>query len=338
MDEKNILEIKGLKKFFPNRKGFFNRISSVNKAVNDISLHIKQGETVGLVGESGSGKTTVGRCIVKLFPATAGSIEYNINGETLDISQIAEHKIKDFRKNFQMLFQDVYSSLDPKMKILDIVTEPLAIHNIGTKKERLETASELMKRVGLSPNDLQKYPHQFSGGQRQRIGITRALCIEPKFIVCDEPVSALDVSVQAQILNLLLDLREDFNLSYLFIAHDLGVVKYFSDRIIVMYLGKIVEVAPAEDIYSVPKHPYTEALLAAISKYKVGSKRKILLQGNIPDPSNPPKGCVLQPRCMYARDICKHEVPELLPVPNKENSFVACHRSSDLELESYSPH
>ena len=336
MDENNILEVEGLKKFFPNRKGFFNRITSFNKAVNDISLHIKKGETVGLVGESGSGKTTVGRCVVKLFPPTEGSIKYNFNGKSLDISQTPEHQLKDFRKNFQMLFQDVYSSLDPKMKILDIVTEPLAIHNIGTEKERFETVCELMTRVGLTPDDLQKYPHQFSGGQRQRIGITRALSIQPKFIVCDEPVSALDVSVQAQILNLLLDLRKDFNLSYLFIAHDLGVVKYFSDRIIVMYLGKIVEVAPAEDIYTRPKHPYTEALLAAISKYKVGSERKILLQGSIPDPSKPPTGCVLQPRCQYAIDACKQTAPDLLPVPNKDESFVACHRSSELDLKSYS--
>ena len=336
MDENNILEVKGLKKFFPNRKGFFNRISSFNKAVNDVSLHIKKGETVGLVGESGSGKTTVGRCIVKLFAPTAGSIQYNFNGKILDISQTPEHQIKDFRKNFQMLFQDVYSSLDPKMKVLEIVTEPLAIHSIGTQKERFNKACELITKVGLSPDDLQKYPHQFSGGQRQRIGITRALSSQPKFIVCDEPVSALDVSVQAQILNLLLDLRKDFNLSYLFIAHDLGVVKYFSDRIIVMYLGKIVEVALAENIYSSPKHPYTEALLAAISKYQVGSERKILLQGSIPDPSKPPTGCVLQPRCKYALDVCKQKVPALLPVPNKNDSFVACHRSSELNLESYS--
>ena len=336
MDENNILEVEGLKKFFPNRKGFFNRISSFNKAVNDVSLHIKKGETVGLVGESGSGKTTVGRCIVKLFAPTAGSIQYNFNGKILDISQTPEHQIKDFRKNFQMLFQDVYSSLDPKMKVLEIVTEPLAIHSIGTQKERFNKACELITKVGLSPDDLQKYPHQFSGGQRQRIGITRALCSQPKFIVCDEPVSALDVSVQAQILNLLLDLRKDFNLSYLFIAHDLGVVKYFSDRIIVMYLGKIVEVALAKDIYTSPKHPYTEALLAAISKYKVGSERKILLQGSIPDPSKPPTGCVLQPRCKYALDVCRQKVPALLPVPNKNDSFVACHRSSELNLESYS--
>ena len=336
MDENNILEVEGLKKFFPNRKGFFNRISSFNKAVNDVTLHIKKGETVGLVGESGSGKTTVGRCIVKLFSPTAGKIKYNFNGKILDISQTPEHQIKDFRKNFQMLFQDVYSSLDPKMKVLEIVTEPLAIHNIGTQKERFNKACELITKVGLSPDDLQKYPHQFSGGQRQRIGITRALSSQPKFIVCDEPVSALDVSVQAQILNLLLDLRKDFNLSYLFIAHDLGVVKYFSDRIIVMYLGKIVEVALAEDIYSSPKHPYTEALLAAISKYQVGSERKILLQGSIPDPSKPPTGCVLQPRCKYALDVCKQKVPALLPVPNKNDSFVACHRSSELNLESYS--
>ena len=235
-----------------------------------------------------------------------------------------------------MLFQDVYSSLDSKMKVADIVTEPMAIHNVGSKKERIDRAKELMEKVGLSADDIRKYPHQFSGGQRQRIGITRALSISPDFIICDEPVSALDVSVQAQILNLLLDLQDEFQLSYLFIAHDLGVVKYISDRIIVMYLGKIVEIASSEDIYENPRHPYTEALLAAISKFKAGSSRDILLKGNIPDPSNPPSGCVLQPRCAYVKDICKEVTPKLEPIIEKPNAFVACHLHKELNLNCYS--
>jgi len=331
----NILVVKGLKKYFPNRKGFFNTIVSYNKAVNGVDFAIRKGECVGLVGESGSGKTTVGRCVVNLYEPTEGSIEFNVAGDMVDVVKVPKKEMKNIRQHFQMLFQDVYSSLDSRMKIADIVTEPMAIHNIGSQRERIDHAKELMERVGLSANDIRKYPHQFSGGQRQRIGITRALSISPDFIVCDEPVSALDVSVQAQILNLLLDLRDEFQLSYLFIAHDLGVVKYISDRIIVMYLGKIVEIAPVQAIYENPRHPYTEALLAAISKYKAGSTRDILLAGSIPDPSQPPTGCVLQPRCAYAKDICKEVVPDLEPIPEQAEAFVACHRYRELNLKSY---
>ncbi len=328
--------VKGLKKYFPNRKGFFNKIVNYNKAVNGVDFFIKKGESVGLVGESGSGKTTVGRCIVKLYEPTEGSIEFNIDGKMIDVVKVQKKEMKSIRKHFQMLFQDVYSSLDSKMKVADIVTEPMAIHNVGSKKERIDRAKELMEKVGLSADDIRKYPHQFSGGQRQRIGITRALSISPDFIICDEPVSALDVSVQAQILNLLLDLQDEFQLSYLFIAHDLGVVKYISDRIIVMYLGKIVEIASSQDIYENPRHPYTEALLAAISKFKAGSSRDILLKGNIPDPSNPPSGCVLQPRCAYVKDICKEVIPKLEPITEKPNAFVACHLHKELNLNCYS--
>ena len=328
--------VKGLKKYFPNRKGFFNKIVNYNKAVNGVDFFIKKGESVGLVGESGSGKTTVGRCIVKLYEPTEGSVEFNIDGKMIDVVKVQKKEMKSIRKHFQMLFQDVYSSLDSKMKVADIVTEPMAIHNVGSKKERIDRAKELMEKVGLSADDIRKYPHQFSGGQRQRIGITRALSINPDFIICDEPVSALDVSVQAQILNLLLDLQDEFQLSYLFIAHDLGVVKYISDRIIVMYLGKIVEIASSQDIYENPRHPYTEALLAAISKYKAGSTRDILLKGSIPDPSNPPAGCVLQPRCTYAKDICKEVIPKLEPITEKPNAFVACHLHKELNLNCYS--
>ena len=328
--------VKGLKKYFPNRKGFFNKIVNYNKAVNGVDFFIKKGESVGLVGESGSGKTTVGRCIVKLYEPTEGSVEFNIDGKMINVVKVSKKEMKSIRKHFQMLFQDVYSSLDSKMKVGDIVTEPMAIHNVGSKKERIDRAKELMEKVGLSADDIRKYPHQFSGGQRQRIGITRALSINPDFIICDEPVSALDVSVQAQILNLLLDLQDEFQLSYLFIAHDLGVVKYISDRIIVMYLGKIVEIASSQDIYENPRHPYTEALLAAISKFKAGSSRDILLKGNIPDPSNPPSGCVLQPRCAYVKDICKEVIPKLEPITEKQNAFVACHLHKELNLNCYS--
>jgi oligopeptide/dipeptide ABC transporter ATP-binding protein len=331
----NILVVKGLKKYFPNRKGFFNKIVNYNKAVNGVDFFIKKGETVGLVGESGSGKTTVGRCIVRLYEPTEGSVEFNIDGKMIDLPKVPKKDMKSIRKHFQMLFQDVYSSLDSRMKVADIVTEPMAIHNVGNKKERIDRVKELMERVGLSADDIRKYPHQFSGGQRQRIGITRALSVRPDFIICDEPVSALDVSVQAQILNLLLDLQDEFQLSYLFIAHDLGVVKYISDRIIVMYLGKIFEIASSQDIYETPRHPYTEALLAAISKYKAGSTRDILLQGSIPDPSNPPAGCVLHPRCAYAKDICKEVLPLLEPIPEEPEAFVACHRHTELHLKSY---
>jgi len=330
------LVVKGLKKYFPNRKGFFNKIVNYNKAVNGVDFFIKKGESVGLVGESGSGKTTLGRCIVKLYEPTEGSVEFNIDGKMINVVKVSKKEMKSIRKHFQMLFQDVYSSLDSKMKVADIVTEPMAIHNVGSKKERIDRAKELMEKVGLSADDIRKYPHQFSGGQRQRIGITRALSISPDFIICDEPVSALDVSVQAQILNLLLDLQDEFQLSYLFIAHDLGVVKYISDRIIVMYLGKIVEIASSQDIYENPRHPYTEALLAAISKFKAGSSRDILLKGNIPDPSNPPSGCVLQPRCAYVKDICKEVIPKLEPITEKPNAFVACHLHKELNLNCYS--
>jgi oligopeptide/dipeptide ABC transporter ATP-binding protein len=334
-ENENILVVKGLKKYFPIRKGFFYRTVNNTKAVDGVDFFIKKGETVGLVGESGSGKTTVGRCIVRLYEPTEGSVEFNVDGTMVDLSNVQKREMKSVRKHFQMLFQDVYSSLNSRMKVLDIVTEPLAIHGIGTQDERIARARELMKKVGLSEDDLNKYPHQFSGGQRQRIGITRALSISPEFIICDEPVSALDVSVQAQILNLLLDLQDEFQLSYLFIAHDLGVVKYISDRVMVMYLGKIFEIASSQEIYENPRHPYTEALLAAISKYEAGSTREIMLKGSIPDPSNPPDGCVLHPRCDYVKKICKEVVPVLVPIPGSSEAAVACHRYEELHLKGH---
>jgi oligopeptide/dipeptide ABC transporter ATP-binding protein len=331
----NIVNVKGLKKYFPIHRGFFKRVAGYTKAVDGVDFYIKKGETVGLVGESGSGKTTVGRCIVRLYQPTEGTVEFLLNGEMRNLLEMDRKELKECRRHFQMLFQDPYSSLNARLTIGDIVAEPLVIHDIGAPNERLEMAKTLLERVGLSADQAQQYPHQFSGGQRQRIGIARALSINPDLIICDEPVSALDVSVQAQVLNLLSDLQEEFDLSYLFIAHDLSVVEYISDRIMVMYLGKIVEVASSETIYREPKHPYTEALLAAISKYEAGSRRKILVHGSIPDPANPPPGCVFHSRCQYAKDICKESIPNLEPIEGEPESFIACHRYGELDLKGY---
>lgn len=332
-DNTNILNVRGLKKYFPIQKGFFRHVVGYTKAVDGVDFFIKKGETLGLVGESGSGKTTIGRCIVRLYEPTEGSVEFCTNGEMKNLLKLDKQEMKKVRRHFQMLFQDPYSSLNSRMKIGDIITEPLVIHNIGTPKQRLERAKDLLVKVGLSANDMNKYPHQFSGGQRQRIGIARALSINPEFVICDEPVSALDVSVQAQVLNLLSDLQDEYGLSYLFIAHDLSVIEYISDRVMVMYLGKIVEISPSEEIYQNPKHPYTEGLMAAISKHEAGSSRRIVLNGSIPDPSDPPPGCVFHTRCQYVKDICKEVVPKLEAVKGISEAFVACHRSDELSLK-----
>ncbi len=332
-DNINILNVRGLKKYFPIQKGFLKRTVGYTKAVDGVNFFIKKGETLGLVGESGSGKTTIGRCIVRLYEPTEGSVEFCTNGEMKNLLKLDKQEMKKVRRHFQMLFQDPYSSLNPRMRIGNIITEPLKAHGIGTYKEQIEQAKELLVKVGLDEDQLNRYPHEFSGGQRQRIGIARALSINPEFVICDEPVSALDVSVQAQVLNLLSDLQDEFNLSYLFIAHDLSVVEYISDRIMAMYLGKIVEISPSEEMYQNPKHPYTEALLGSISKHEPGSSRRIILHGSIPDPSNPPSGCVFHTRCRYARDICKEVVPKLEAVKGISGAFVACHRSDELSLK-----
>jgi oligopeptide/dipeptide ABC transporter ATP-binding protein len=288
-----------------------------------------------MVGESGSGKTTIGRCIVRLYEPTEGSIHYHAMDEQVDLLELNRQQLHKMRENIQMLFQDPYSSLNPRMNIGQIISEPLTIHKIGTKEEQLDRARQLLDLVGLSPEHINKFPHQFSGGQRQRIGVARALSLNPDLIICDEPVSALDVSIQAQVLNLLADLQKEFNLSYLFIAHDLSVVEYISDRVVVIYLGKIMEVAKSDVVYACPRHPYTEALLASISKYEAGSSRRFILEGNIPDPSNPPPGCVFHTRCRYVKDLCKQEVPPLEALPDHTESFVACHRFSELTLAGY---
>jgi oligopeptide/dipeptide ABC transporter ATP-binding protein len=330
-----ILNVKRLKKHFPIHKGVFRNVVGYTKAVDGVDFFIKKGETLGLVGESGSGKTTLGRCIVRLYDPAEGVVEFHQNGYVKDLSNLKRREINVIRRDIQMLYQDPNSSLDPRMRIGDIITEPLKIHRMGSPKQQKERAKELITMVDLKPHQLNMYPHQFSGGQRQRIGVARALSLSPKLIICDEPVSALDVSVQAQVLNLLSDLQDEMKLTYLFIAHDLSVVEYISDRVMVMYLGKLVEIASSEKIYKNPGHPYTEALLGAISKHKPGVFNRYILEGSIPDPSDPPPGCVFHTRCPYVKDICRNIVPELKEVKDGEASFVACHKSDVLNLKGY---
>lgn len=330
-----ILEVNNLKKYFPIRKGFLKRVIGHVKAVDDVSFFINKGETLGLVGESGCGKSTMGRCILKLLKPTDGKVIYNDKGEKKDLAHIEGEKLRKIRRNIQIIFQDPFSSLDSRLSVRDIVAEPLTVQGYGkNRQERTERVKELLEQVGLNSYQMNRYPHEFSGGQRQRIGIARALALNPELIVCDEPVSALDVSVQAQVLNLLSDLQKELDLTYLFIAHDLSVVEYISDRIMVMYLGKIVEVSDSAGLYRSPKHPYTEALLKSIAIGDPCSDRiRQPLEGTVPDPSNPPEGCKFNTRCPYCRDICREKEPGLSEVG--ENRYAACHFSKELELESY---
>lgn len=311
MDDNKLLEVKNLKKYFNLRGGFFSQSSAGTiKAVDDISFSIKKGETFGLVGESGCGKSTTARVILRLIPHSSGSVIYEGN----DIFKLNSKQMFGVRRDIQIIFQDPYASLSPRMTIGDIISEPLEIHRIGNRTKRIKRVKELLDVVGLNPEHLNRYPHEFSGGQRQRIGIARALALTPKILLCDEPVSALDVSVQAQILNLLADLQKEFNLTYLFIAHDLSVVKHVSNRVGVMYLGKLVEIANSKDLYSKPLHPYTMGLLSAVPIPDPGLERKrkrIVLEGDVPSPLNPPSGCSFHPRCPMAKDICSKEAPPL---------------------------
>jgi oligopeptide transport system ATP-binding protein len=306
-----LLEVKNLKKYFNLRTGFLSqKFAGSVKAVDDISFFIKKGETFGLVGETGCGKTTVARVILRLVPQTSGEAIYN----GVNLFKLNSREMFKIRREIQVIFQDPYASLSPRMTVSDIVGEPFEVHNIGDKKNRIKKVKELLRVVGLNPEHIHRYPHEFSGGQRQRIGIARALALTPKLILCDEPVSALDVSVQAQVLNLMTNLQREFDLTYLFIAHDLSVVKHVSNRVGVMYLGKIVEVANSEDLYKKPQHPYTMGLLSAvpIPDPKLEKKRKrIILQGDVPSPINPPSGCRFHPRCPIAQEICSAEEPLL---------------------------
>ena len=330
MHKDNILEVKNLHKRFTS-KGI------TVKAVTDVSFTVEPGETIGIVGESGCGKTTLGRCIVRAYNASEGEVLYRTRaGEELDFLQVDKKKMKEIRKEIQMIFQDPYSSLDPRMTVLDIIKEPLkANYPKMPKAEMDQKAKEMAQKVGLNPTYLMRYPHAFSGGQRQRIGIARALVVEPQIIVCDEAVSALDVSIQAQVINLLRDLQKDLNLTYLFISHDLSVVEHISDKVGVMYLGRMVEFGQTEDLFAKPLHPYTEALLSAVpvADPTVHIER-IPLKGEIPNPANPPSGCYFHTRCQYCTQKCMEQAPEYVEL--EPNHFVACHRAEELKLKGFS--
>ncbi|MCE7986067.1 MAG: dipeptide ABC transporter ATP-binding protein [Caldilinea sp. CFX5] len=318
--QKELLVVENLKTYFPIRAGILQRVVANVKAVDGVSFTIREGETFGLVGESGCGKTTVGRTILRLQPATAGSVFFD--GE--DVFAKRGGDLKMLRRNMQIVFQDPYSSLDPRVPVGETIAEGLEIHGLRNRSERQEIVLEMLNKVGLNPYHANRYPHEFSGGQRQRIGIARALALRPKFIICDEPVSALDVSIQSQILNLLRELSHEFGLTYLFIAHNLSVVEHISDRVGVMYLGSLVEVSDRQQLYHNPLHPYTQALLSAIPIAKPGRKRqRIMLRGEIPSPINPPSGCRFHTRCPFAAEICKQEVP---PLEQKApGHWAACH-------------
>ena len=334
-----ILEVKGLKKYFPIQKGLMRKTVGYVKAVDDMNFFVREGETLGLVGESGCGKSTAGRSIIRLYEPTAGQVLFKSRTLATDGKQklvnlldLKPEEMKLVRKEISMVFQDPINSLNPRMTVSDIVAEPMVIHGLDMGRETEEVIVRLLERVGLRPDHLRRYPHEFSGGQRQRIGIARALSLNPSLVICDEPVSALDVSIQAQTLNLLQDLQKDFNLSYIFVAHDLSVVQHISDRVAVMYVGKVAEIATAEELYTHPLHPYTEALLSAVPVADPLYKSdRIVMQGDVADPSNPPSGCYFHPRCKYAQEVCKLKTPEFREL--RPDHFVACHRAEELQLE-----
>ncbi len=327
-----LLEVQNLKKYYPIERGLLKTVVGHVKAVDDVSLTIHRNETLGLVGESGSGKTTLGRCILRAVEPTDGKIIFTPKGSTpIDVMSLDKRGLKEMRRKAQLVFQNPYSSLDPRKTVLQIVGEPLILHKVASGDELVERVKTLMQMVGLEVKHMNRYPHAFSGGQRQRIGIARALALNPEFIVADEPVSALDVSIQAQILNLLQDLRKELNLSFLFIAHGLNVIKHISHRVAVMYVGKIVEVADVIELFTRPRHPYTEALLSAIPVPDPDRRMsRITLPGEVANPANPPSGCYFHPRCRYATDICRTQAPPL--VEDAPGHLVACHRSQELEL------
>lgn len=322
-----LLDVRHLQKFFPIRGGLFSRVVGNVQAVNDVTFKLQKGEVVGLVGESGSGKTTAGRAILRLIEPSGGEVVFN----GTDITKLSRQQMREYRRQMQIIFQDPFASLNPRMTVSDIISEALEIHGLYPGAQRAERVASLLEKVGLRPEHMRRYPHEFSGGQRQRVGIARALAVDPSFIVADEPVSALDVSIQAQVVNLLQDLQEELGLTVLFIAHDLAVVEYICDRIIVMYLGRVMEIAPSRELNRNPKHPYTEALLSAApvpDPTVRDQKKRIILQGDIPSPINPPSGCVFHTRCPYVKPECAQVVPELREV--SPGHFKACIRDDIL--------
>jgi oligopeptide/dipeptide ABC transporter ATP-binding protein len=332
-NDNTILEVKDLKQYFPIRRGFFQQVVGHVKAVDGVSFFIRENEVLGLVGESGCGKTTTGRCILRLYDPTAGEIWYRKqNGERVDVSRISQGEMKPLRREMRMIFQDPFSSLNPRLTVKDIIGEPLLIHGVAKGKEMEDRVAELMTAVGLDPAYMRRYPHEFSGGQRQRIGLARTLSLSPRLIIADEPVSALDVSVQAQVLNLLQELQARLGLTLLFIAHDLSVVEHVSDRIGVMYVGKIVEMAETEELLRHPLHPYTEALISAVPPADPAIRLdRIIMQGDVASPANPPPGCIFHPRCQYAREICNTEVPQLAEI--EPAHYASCHFAAEFELQ-----
>lgn len=318
-----LLRVENLKKYFPIKRGVFQRHVGDIKAVDGISFFVRRNETLGLVGESGCGKTTTGRTILQLYRPTEGEVYF----EKQDLINMKGEQLRQMRRRMQMIFQDPYASLNPRMTIGSIIGEPLEVHNIAKGKEKRERVQELLRLVGLNPYFINRYPHEFSGGQRQRVGVARALALNPDFIVCDEPVSSVDVSIQAQIVNLLEDLQEQFGMAYLFIAHDLSMVRHISDRVAVMYLGKIVELTSREELYRNPLHPYTQALLSAVpipDPVVEERRQRIILEGDVPSPANPPEGCNFSTRCPVVMDVCHKEDPEFREVSSEH--WVACHR------------
>ena len=331
-----LLEVRNLRKYFPIQKGFFKKTIGNVRAVDDVSFFVEEGETLGLVGESGCGKTTASRCVVRALAPSSGQMLFRTgDGQVVDLAKLDRAALRPLRPQMQMIFQDPYSSLNPRMNLFEIVGEPLLVNGLANRRQRTDQVAELLQLVGMRPEYMQRFPHAFSGGQRQRIGIARALSVHPRLVVADEPVSALDVSVQAQILNLLLDLQKRLSLTYIFVAHNLGVVKHICDRVAVMYVGKLVEMAKTGELYLQPRHPYTAALMAAVpvADPRVQSGN-VELQGEVPSPANPPSGCYFHPRCAFAEEVCRAQPPDFREI--SPGHFVACHRAQEIELPGIS--